>query len=121
DPFGLHPLMQHRTHLHSVVSQIDTSFRLTGPENCSPSFLLEALYAAAFVLVREDSDSQKRACDWLRHAGLDVTKACGTFPGNTTLTSVPLDIVESDAGKFATGRAKSEAVRCKRLSIDMRP
>ena len=121
DASGLHPLIQHRTHLHSIVSQIDTSFRLTGPENCSSSFLLKTLYAAAFVLVREDKENQGKACTWLEKAGLKVTEACGTFPVNTTLNDVPLDIVESDAGKFPTGRARSEAVRCKRLSVDMRP
>lgn len=108
-----HPLWQHRAHLHGVVSQIDTSFKLSGPNNCSPSFLLEALYAAAFVLVREDHESQYAACTWLKQAGLRVTEACGTFPGNTTLNDVPLDIIESDAEKFETGRAKNKAVRCK--------
>ncbi len=118
---GSHPLWQHRAHLHSVVSQIDTSFHLTGPTNCSPSFLLESLYAAAFVLVREDKANQSKACGWLKNAGLKVTEACGTFPGNVTLARLPLDNVESDAGRLPTGRAENEAVRCKRLSIDFRP
>ncbi len=113
DDHGGNPLIDHRARLQSVVSQIDTSFMLTGPNYCSSSFLLEALYAAAFVLVREDDVNRSKACHWLRSAGLKVAESCSTFPPNTTLKEVPLDIVESSAGKLSTGRAKSQAVRCK--------
>ena len=92
-----HPLVQHRGRLHSVVSQIDTSFMLTGPNNCSSEFLLESLYTAAFVLVREDYKNQSTFCTWLGDAGLKVSDNCGTFPGNVTLSHFPLDNVESDA------------------------
>lgn len=62
DPSGKHPLMKHREALHSVVSQIGTNFKLNGPRNCSPAFLLNVVYSAAYVLVREDYENQTKAC-----------------------------------------------------------
>ncbi|GKS62947.1 hypothetical protein YTPLAS72_02510 [Nitrospira sp.] len=121
DTAGYHPLMTHRANLHSIVSQIDTSFKLTGPNNCSSEFLLESLYAAAFLLIREDYENQRKACGWLRNVGLKVSDHCGTFPGNVTLAQFPLDNVESESRRLPTGRIENEAVRCKRPSIDFRP
>lgn len=116
-----HSLVEHREKLHSIVSQIDTSFRLTGPTNCSSEFLLKSLYAAAFVLVREDHINQGTVCKWLKDAGLNVSDKCGAFPENITLRDLPLDSVERDAGLLATGRSKDGFVRCKRPTIDFRP
>lgn len=113
DPSGTHPLMRHREALHSVVSQIGTNFKLSGPRNCSSEFLLNAVYGAAYVLVREDYANQNQACSWLKDAGLAVSAACGVFPGNRTLADLPLDKVEPDAGRLPTGRVRDESVRCR--------
>ena len=116
-----HPLIDHRANLHHVVSQIDTSFMLTGPNNCSSSFLLESLYAAAFVLVREDEDNRRRACNWLKDARLKVAESCNTFPGNTTLKNVPLDIIEPTGVTIINARNKmSTSVRCKIVPFEDR-
>lgn len=112
DPQGKHPLMKHRQNLHSVVSQIKTDFKLTGLRNCSSQFLQEAIYAAAFVLVREDHQNRTRACDWFREAGLTVSGNCNAFPENRTLEVLPLDI-EPDSDGLPSVRARDEAVRCK--------
>lgn len=118
-PLGAHrddPVSVYRQKLHRVVSQINTNFKLVGPAGCSPEFLQKALYAAAFVLVREDQNSRSKACRWMKEAGLATTDRCEQFPGNKAMQMLSLDIVEPDSALAEKGMAQHEAVHCRRES-----
>jgi NTE family protein len=105
-----HPLIHHRIRLSRVVSQTDTDFRLSGPAGCSAQKLQDALYAAAFVAVREDHYTRPKVCEWFRRARLSVSPACDAFPGNKTLQELTLDI-RADGPSIA-GKPGSQAVAC---------
>ena len=112
DAHGQHPLMKYRETLHRVVSQIDTDFKLAGPSQCSPSFLQDALYAAAFVLVREDHDNRRKACDWLTNAKLNVPSACRQFPGNRSMQTLSIEQVTNAETPIEGQRERDESVKC---------
>ena len=92
-----------------MVNQIATGFKLKGPGNCSAKLLEQALYAAAFVAVREDHDSRTRICNWLQQQGVPVDPACRAFPGNMAM-DVKLDLVA--AGETQGDRALDSVVAC---------
>lgn len=79
------PLLEHRAKLNWVVTQTDTDFKLAGPPNCAAKLLQDALYAAAFVTVREDHFNRPKVCEWFEKQGLPVSPECRTFPGNKSL------------------------------------
>jgi NTE family protein len=105
-----HPLIHHRIRLSRVVSQTDTDFRLSGPAGCSAQKLQDALYAAAFVAVREDHYTRRKACEWFRGAKLAVSPACDAFPGNRTLQELTLNL-RADGPSIAD-RPGHQAVAC---------
>lgn len=101
-------------HFHRrLVSQIDTNFRLKGPEGCSAALLEEALKEAASVLVREDYRSRKAACEWLGANGLAVDEGCARPVSDLSMDRFPLRgrIVPSTLGP---GGPVDETVRCLR-------
>ena len=79
------PVLLQRGRLQYVTNQIDTNFRLAGPENCSPELLQKVLYAAAFVAVQEDHASRTSTCSWFASAGLPPSKECAIFQGNRSM------------------------------------
>jgi NTE family protein len=105
-----HPVLMQRAKLHWLVSQIETSFKLTGPDGCSSQFLQEALYAAAFVAVREDHKNRLLACDWFDKAKLALPPSCRAFPGNES-TRLVLDL--EPVGPLVAERYGNEQVACR--------
>jgi predicted acylesterase/phospholipase RssA len=95
-----------------VVSQIDTNFKLTGPRNCKPAFLDQALREAAFVLVKEDYESQSAACRWLRAHGLAVADNCGAYVAPTS-ARLPLSGRVVPVNVAPEGGMLTSAVQCK--------
>lgn len=98
-----------RAKLHFVVSQTDTHFKLVGPKGCSACLLQKAIYAAAFIAVREDHFNRTKVCNWFESAGLPVSDACKVFPGNQSL-DVEFDL--KSLGPKISERPGSEAVEC---------
>ena len=94
-----------------VVSQIDTNFKLTGPRNCKPAFLDQALREAAFVLVKEDYESQSAACGWLRKHGLAVAESCGAHVA-PTIARLPLSGRVVPVNVAPGGGMLNSAVQC---------
>lgn len=105
------PVLQHRARLKRLVSQIDTDFKLAGPRSCSSKQLQDALYAAAFVLTREDHLSRTQMCDWFEAAGLTVSKECRAFPGNRSLLT-PISLRAT--GIRVDGQPGDTGVDCQR-------
>ena len=103
------PLLEHRAKLNWVVTQTDTNFKLAGPANCSPKLLQGALYAAAFVTVREDHFNRPKVCEWFEYQGLPVSSECRTFPGNKSLD---LALNLKIEGPQIAGQAENSAVEC---------
>ena len=103
------PILQHRARLKRLVSQIDTDFKLAGPPSCSKKQLQDALYAAAFVLIREDHLSRTQMCDWFEEAGMLVPKECRAFPGNLSMSTL---IKLKATGPIVSERPGDTAVDC---------
>lgn len=97
----------------ALVEQIDTNFRLKGPVGCPATLLDKALRESAAVLVREDWQSQRAACDWLRSNGLEVGEKCGSYEPPSSINRMPLRDVVVPVGIGAIGQA-DETVSCTR-------
>jgi NTE family protein len=106
-----HPLIHHRIRLNRIVSQIDTNYKLKGPKHCSTQMVQDALYAAAFVAVREDHSNRTSVCNWFRTAGLAVADSCNSFPGNKTLESLNLSGIRA-SGPVVADRPGDQLVEC---------
>ena len=63
----------YRSRLGRLVSQVATSYRLSGAPNCSAEQLQEVLYDAAHIAVRQDRNSLAQVCGWFRERGLDAS------------------------------------------------
>lgn len=61
-----------RTNLWALATNLDTNYRLAGPQNCSADFLQDVLRSVAKILVEEDRSSLGEVCDWYREMGLQV-------------------------------------------------
>lgn len=66
----------YRSRLGRLVSQVATSYRLSGAPNCSQTQLQEVLYDAARIAVRQDRMSLAPVCRWFREHGLDGAGQC---------------------------------------------
>lgn len=66
----------YRSRLGRLISQVATSYRLSGPPQCSQAQLQGLLYDAARVAVRQDRMSLAEVCPWLRERGLDGGGQC---------------------------------------------
>jgi hypothetical protein len=69
------PVLRHRALLWEALTRIRTDYRLGGPAGCSPAQLQDALYAAARISVREDTQSLDKVCRWLAQAAGDGAAA----------------------------------------------
>lgn len=105
-------LSEQRALHQSLVAQVATNFRLTGPDGCPASLLEKALRESASVLVQEDWRSRNAACGWLRSNGLEVGEDCGVFTAPDSIERMPLRGVVVPAELSAGGGAADEAVRC---------
>ncbi|TWO69795.1 hypothetical protein FN976_18425 [Caenimonas sedimenti] len=66
----------YRSRLGRLISQVATSYRLSGPPNCSQAQLQDLLYDAARVAVRQDRMSLTEVCPWFKARGLDGAGQC---------------------------------------------
>lgn len=66
----------YRARLGRLISQIATSYRLSGAPNCSQTQLQDFLYDAARIAVRQDRMSLADVCLWLKQRGLDDLGQC---------------------------------------------
>jgi len=107
-----HELDDQRMGLHRLVSQVDTNFRLAGPEGCPAQLIDKALRESATVLVDEDYRSREAVCRWLRHNGLSVSEDCGDWTPPASETRLPMRGVVVPAGVAPGGGARDEAVMC---------
>ncbi len=103
------PVLLQRGRLQYVVNQIDTNFRLAGPESCSAELLQDVLYAAAFVAVQEDHASRTGACNWFATAGLPPSEQCTVFQGNR---SMEIKLKLRSVGPLVSERPGDTAVAC---------
>jgi predicted acylesterase/phospholipase RssA len=70
------PVFAYRSRLARLVSQVATSYRLSGAPNCGQAQLQEVLYDAARIAVRQDRMSLAEVCGWFRARGLDAAGQC---------------------------------------------
>lgn len=70
------PVFAYRSRLGRLVSQVATSYRLSGAPNCGAAQLQEVLYDAARIAVRQDRMSLSTVCQWFRSQGLDGAGQC---------------------------------------------
>ena len=70
------PVFAYRSRLGRLVSQVATSYRLSGAPNCGQSQLQEVLYDAARVAVRQDRMALAEVCKWFQARGLDAEGRC---------------------------------------------
>ncbi len=77
---GDKPVFAYRSRLARLISQVATSYRLSGAPNCSQSQLQGFLYDAAHIAVRQDRLSLSEVCPWLRERGLDAAGRCRLEP-----------------------------------------
>lgn len=96
----------------SLIAQIATNFRLTGPEGCPSPLLDKALRESATVLVREDWRSRSAACSWLRANELEVSDDCGRYEPPGSIQRMPLRGVVVPVAT-GVGGAVDETVRCR--------
>ncbi|MBC5763404.1 patatin-like phospholipase family protein [Ramlibacter albus] len=71
-----HAVFAYRSRLGRLVSQVATSYRLSGAPNCSQAQVQEVLYDAAHIAVRQDRVSLAQVCKWFRDRGLDAAGRC---------------------------------------------
>jgi NTE family protein len=107
-----HELDDQRLGLQRLVSQVDTNFRLAGPEGCPAQLIDKALRESATVLVDEDYRSREAVCRWLRNNGLSVSEDCGQWTPPASATRLPMRGVVVPAGVAPGGGARDEAVMC---------
>ncbi len=62
--------------LERLVTQIETHWKLVGPDGCTDQQLQEALYAAARVLIMDDVESRSSLCAYMGGKGMTVDDAC---------------------------------------------
>lgn len=70
------PVFAYRSRLGRLVSQVATSYRLSGAPNCSATQLQGVLYDAARIAVRQDRMSLAQVCQWFKSHGLDGAGQC---------------------------------------------
>ncbi|MFY3385874.1 patatin-like phospholipase family protein [Paracidovorax sp. MALMAid1276] len=80
-PLDLHaesdrPVFAYRSRLGRLVSQVATSYRLSGAPNCSQPQLRDLLYDAARIAVRQDHASLAAVCGWFEQRGLGHKGRC---------------------------------------------
>lgn len=66
----------YRSRLGRIISQVSTSYRLTGPPDCSGQQLQDALYDAARIAVRQDRASTTEVCRWFVERGMAESTRC---------------------------------------------
>ena len=66
----------YRSRLGRLISQVATSYRLSGAPNCSQAQLQDLLYDAARIAVRQDRMSLAEVCQWFGQRGLDQGGQC---------------------------------------------
>jgi NTE family protein len=69
------PVLRRRALLWEALTRIRTDYRLGGPEGCSTAQLQDALYGAARITVREDTQSLDKVCRWLGQAAGEAAAA----------------------------------------------
>lgn len=80
-PLDLHTerdkaIFAYRSRLGRLVSQVATSYRLSGAPNCSQKQLQDLLYDAARIAVRQDRMSLAAVCGWFAQRGLSSEGRC---------------------------------------------
>lgn len=93
----------YRSRLGRLISQVATSYRLSGAPNCSQAQLQEFLYDAARIAVRQDRMSLVDVCQWFEQRGLDHKGQCRMeaeplFRPELAVTPIrrPLNLTESE-------------------------
>jgi len=112
----------YRAKLRLLVSQIATDFNLTGPQNCSPTFLQDALYEAARIVVTEEVVARAAVCKWLKSKNLHVPSNCSwtmapSYDSSFLAGLRPVDAQPESTVSATTDAAKSAsstAVMCTR-------
>ena len=66
----------YRSRVGRLISQVATSYRLSGAPNCSQAQLQGLLYDAARIAVRQDRMSLTEVCRWFGQRGLDSAGQC---------------------------------------------
>jgi predicted acylesterase/phospholipase RssA len=93
----------YRSRLGRLISQVATSYRLSGAPNCSQAQLQDLLYDAARIAVRQDRMSLVDVCGWFGQRGLDQGGQCRLedeplFRPELAVTPIrrPLNLTESE-------------------------
>ncbi|RYF43781.1 MAG: hypothetical protein EOO25_01980 [Comamonadaceae bacterium] len=96
-------IFAYRSRLGRLISQVATSYRLSGAPNCSQPQLQELLYDAARIAVRQDRMSLTQVCQWFQEHGLDGAGRCHMESEplarpelNVLPIRVPLNLTESE-------------------------
>lgn len=66
----------YRSRLGRLISQVATSYRLSGPPGCSRELLQGLLYDAAHIAVRQDKSALLGVCQWFGDRGLPGAEQC---------------------------------------------
>lgn len=100
--------------LERLVTQIETNWRLTGPEKCTTQQLQDALYTSARILVRDDEVSRFALCDYLLEK--QVINGSSLCKKKFPLTNANFPFVATQAFRpsFATdsSRTPNQPVKC---------
>lgn len=101
---------RYRFRLWSVAKQIETNFRLTGPDKCSAKSLQGVLEDSASILVNEDHEARVHACEWFTRHGLQTASACEKMPRQLK-AKIPFSL---EAPKSLEGRyfSYSDSMTC---------
>jgi NTE family protein len=86
----LTPIGSLRGGLWALGTNITTSYKLTGPEDCPVELLQESLFLAAKVLVKEDESSTDAVCQWLNEQKLK--NGCSPVGPSSTWQSINYEL-----------------------------
>lgn len=102
-----------RSRLARVISQVATSYQLSGPTGCTAEQVQDAIYAAARIAVRQDAEATGETCRWFSDRGLDTGGRCRADPAPLTLPELKIEPVEAPNNLTRPEQAARRLVQCK--------
>lgn len=114
----------YRSRLGRLISQVATSYRLSGAPNCGQEQLQNLLYDAAHIAVRQDRASLSEVCRWFGKRGLDGGGLCSLeaeplFRPELEVSPIrqPLNLTESEQNTDRFVKCLSGAAPTGRLPV----
>lgn len=105
------PVFAYRGRLERLVTQVDTSYKLSGPPNCSTELVRRSLHDVAHIAVRQDKDALDRICGWFGSRGIQLDQ-CRPEPDPLVRSDLALEPIVSPRNRQALEQRIHRFVQC---------